>query len=404
MNRRPNNDCPAHALDAHTAVCKLDSPANPVRKKNTHCSTEMTVEFASNKASPMASTPQAPTKSALSLQLEQVEQGTFVSTLDTSSNADDHLKKSVSREINIVRQQPTERLFLRKISKMISDEQWLEMDEFLRSPARVAASRSGSDLTRSIKWLKTSQGNHMNDILELTSSVNDLSLDMASWGSNDLNPMEIVHFACRFNPPRSIIRHLASLYPEGVMYPDKLGRLPLHYAAKWGSSSRLIAYLVEKDRSAASVKDNLGKTPLSLLCENYSSSIDTNEFSSEENMVESIKSLIEADPDSINIEDNGGTSAIEYAIASDSPYGAIRLIQKASERDWKERKKTSMPGEATHQHIEEQLIREDQQKQQAEEVSRETKRMNCVSTGRVHLNDVPPTRKPKTRPKYAPTA
>lgn len=375
-----------------------------MRKKNTHCSTEMTVEFASNKASPMASTPQAPTKSALSLQLEQVEQGTFVSTLDTSSNADDHLKKSVSREINIVRQQPTERLFLRKISKMISDEQWLEMDEFLRSPARVAASRSGSDLTRSIKWLKTSQGNHMNDILELTSSVNDLSLDMASWGSNDLNPMEIVHFACRFNPPRSIIRHLASLYPEGVMYPDKLGRLPLHYAAKWGSSSRLIAYLVEKDRSAASVKDNLGKTPLSLLCENYSSSIDTNEFSSEENMVESIKSLIEADPDSINIEDNGGTSAIEYAIASDSPYGAIRLIQKASERDWKERKKTSMPGEATHQHIEEQLIREDQQKQQAEEVSRETKRMNCVSTGRVHLNDVPPTRKPKTRPKYAPTA
>jgi hypothetical protein len=37
----------------------------------------------------------------------------------------------------------------------------------------------------------------------------------------------VVHFACRFNPPRSIIKRLASTYPAGICIPDETGRLPV---------------------------------------------------------------------------------------------------------------------------------------------------------------------------------
>lgn len=391
-----HNDC----LDC---IGEVVSPTTPVPEKKNHNSTEMNV-LGYNTA-PMMASSQAPTKSALSMQLEEFDRGSFVSTLntpnnaDTSSNHDRPTKSAVSNE----------RLFLRKISKMISDERWHEMNEFLQSPTEVAAYRSGFELAASpARWHKITQGKHMHDVIGLTSSVNDMSLDiMASLGSIDLNPMEVVHFACRFNPPRTIIRHLASLYPEGSCYPDKMGRLPLHYAVKWGASYRLIDYLVEKDRSAASAKDENGKTPLHLLCENYSSSVDTNktdDLSPEDNMVQALKTLIKAAPDAVNIEDNDGTTVVEYAIASDSPYDAVRRIQKASEVDWKERKKASTPGEGSHKQIEEKLIREQQQNQRAQEMDREMKRMNDVTTGQVQLNNVQPTRKSKARSKYAMTA
>ena len=330
-------------------------------------------------------------KSALSLQLEQFDQGTFKSSVSKSSSSSSNLRGHFKRSERFV---SNDRQFLRKVSKMINDEDWNELDRFLRSPEEVAAYRAGDakfNMDASFKWQKTQVGRNQVDdnITSLASSVNSMSLNMASIGSDDLNPMEIVHFACRFNPPRTIVRQLASLYPDGVMYTDKLNRLPLHYAAKWGASSRLISYLVEKDRTAASVKDSLGKTPLHLLCANYSHSMEevTNDtLSLDDHMVESTKTLIKACPDAVNIVDNNDTTAIEYAIASDCPIKAVRLIQKASEDDWKERRKAHCE-EDTHEQIEEKLIRDQQLRQQAEKLQRETNRMNGVLTGKVQLNN-----------------
>jgi len=86
-------------------------------------------------------------------------------------------------------------------------------------------------------------------------------------------------------------------------------------------------------------------------------------------MVESVRALIKAAPDAVNIEDNEETTVIESAISTDAPYDAVRAIQKASERDWKARKMTSQPGE-THMKIEEKLVMEQYQKQKKQEVDR----------------------------------
>ncbi|KAL7465780.1 hypothetical protein ACHAXS_006102 [Conticribra weissflogii] len=259
-----------------------------------------------------------------------------------------------------------ERLFLRKMYKMISDEQWIEMDEFLRSPAQLSEFRGGS--TRSL-----AQGSVDDDAVAVSSSMKDLSL---SGTGNELSPLEVVHFACRFNPPRTIIRHLASLYPDGVTCPDNMGRLPLHHAVKWGASYRLICFLLEKDKSAASVKDISGKTPLHLLCEKYASAYHANnieEISVEESMLGAAKLLVNVAPDTVNIGDNDEMTPIEYAIRSDCPFKVVRFLQKSSESSWKSLK-LKMPDE-NHAHIEEKINRDQQDKQKRLEL-REMKRLS----------------------------
>ena len=141
---------------------------------------------------------------------------------------------------------------------------------------------------------------------------------------------------------------------------------------------RLIDYLIDKDKTAASIKDSLGKTPLHLLCENYSPTASLckggENVSPQDNMIECTKALLNASSLEVNIKDNYGKSAIEYCIDSGAPYEAVKCIQKASEQDWKERKRLSEPGES-HQDIEEKLIKEHEKKQKAQELDRETHRV-----------------------------
>lgn len=306
----------------------------------------------------------APAKSALSIQLEEYNEGS-APKMDTASAAaaaaSPHGQDPVM--ISLFR---NERRLVRKLSKMISDENWLDMDAFLRSPALVASYRQSFEHSAGCPSPRTHNSALRNRTADTASSIDSLSTGMASLGSSTIYPQELVHYACRFNPPRTIIRHLESLYPESLTTPDNMGRLPLHYAAKWGASYRLIDYLIEKNPTAATVRDSLGRTPLHLLCKSYSSTAGANklpgDLASDENMVQSTTSLIKAAPDAVNIEDDDGITVIEYAISSNAPYRAVRLIQKASERDWKERKRTSKPGD-THVKIEESIIRNDQQRQ-----------------------------------------
>jgi len=171
---------------------------------------------------------------------------------------------------------------------------------------------------------------------------------------------------------------------------------PLILSPLLHSYIRLIDYLLDKDKSAASVKDSLGKTPLHLLCENYSSTAEFGKggehISPEDNMIESTRVLIKAAPEIVNIEDNDDITAAEYCIKSGAPYDAVRSIQKASESDWKKRSITGV----SHTEIQENLIEEQQQKQKEQELDR------LSNTGHTVLPaDV---RRPKTRSKFAKTA
>eukprot|EP00804_Cyclotella_cryptica_P020506 CCRYP_019411-RA/>CCRYP_019411-RA protein AED:0.14 eAED:0.14 QI:0/0/0/1/1/1/3/0/361 len=212
--------------------------------------------------------------------------------------------------------------FLRKVSKLISSEKWRALDLVLWSAS--------------------------NNTTSCGSSPDDIS-DAAE---DDAVPsLHIVHFACRFNPPRSIIKRLASTYPAGINTPDKTGRLPLHHAAKWGASHRLIKCLIEMDPSAVRAKDSEGKTPIHHLCLHYVDAFRPNkelgDVSVEQCMLQSINVLLEADPSILTMEDNLEATALEYAIESNAPYRVVRRLQKASERYLKDRQKSSMSDQSS---------------------------------------------------------
>ncbi|KAL3781925.1 hypothetical protein ACHAWO_004405 [Cyclotella atomus] len=204
-----------------------------------------------------------------------------------------------------------DKLRLHKITHLIANEKWRELDSFLSST---------------------------DDAGVITSQISDDAI-----GEDFVSPMHIVHYCCRFNPPRAIVRRLTSLYPEGVKVPDKIGRLPLHHAAKWGSSHRLIKFLIELDPSAVSVKDSQGKTPIHYLCLHFVDAFRPGHFETnvEECMVQAIEAFLEADLSIVSIEDELDYTALEYAIESNAPYRVVRRLQKATERYWKEKQKTS---------------------------------------------------------------
>ena len=63
---------------------------------------------------------------------------------------------------------------------------------------------------------------------------------------------------------------------------------------------------------------------------------------------------------------------LEYAIESGSPYSIIKFLQIASEKDWKQRKEESLPGD-THSNIVQKMNRDQQLKQREHMRNRESK-------------------------------
>ncbi|KAL3791282.1 hypothetical protein HJC23_000899 [Cyclotella cryptica] len=202
---------------------------------------------------------------------------------------------------------------LNKISKLIESEKWHALDLVLWSSSNdtTACADAPSDF-----------GNAGDDVAVSSS-------------------LHIVHFACRFNPPRTIVKRLASMYPAGLTTPDKTGRLPLHHAAKWGASHRLIKCLIEMDPSAVSAKDAEGKTPIHHLCLHYVDAFRPNNYdvNVEDSMLQAIGVLLEADPSIVAVEDDLDATALEYAIESNAPYRVVRCLQRATGRFWKEHEK-----------------------------------------------------------------
>ena len=68
---------------------------------------------------------------------------------------------------------------------------------------------------------------------------------------------------------------------------------------------------------------------------------------------------------------------LEYAIEAGSPYSVIKFLQLASEKDWKQRRKESEPGD-THSNIVQKLNRDQQLKQKEHKRNRE-RRKNDLS-------------------------
>lgn len=149
----------------------------------------------------------------------------------------------------------------------------------------------------------------------------------------------IVHFAARFQAPLQTISFLSSLYPISLERPDATGRFPIHVAAKWGATPDVINFLIRSNPAAAGLQDDLGKTPMHYVGECYARNYNRNvSIPMNESMLQVVQLLKTSAPKSVNLEDNEGANAIEYALESNADLKVIRSMQRACRDDWREMK------------------------------------------------------------------
>mmetsp|Transcript_69210 Transcript_69210/g.102901 ORF Transcript_69210/g.102901 Transcript_69210/m.102901 type:complete len:264 (-) Transcript_69210:546-1337(-) len=158
--------------------------------------------------------------------------------------------------------------------------------------------------------------------------------------------LTILHVACRLQPPVDIVKLLNDKFPASNSHPDHMGQYPIHLAAEWGASPRVIDYLVNKDPLLASLQDKCGKTPLHCFCQHYAAnSPRMDKLDLRESMFKVINTLSQAAPLSLLMEDFEGFNAVEYALESNTDNRIVRRLQKRSEHFWKEKQKIGVKHE-----------------------------------------------------------
>ena len=131
------------------------------------------------------------------------------------------------------------------------------------------------------------------------------------------------------------------MYPESLKIPDVTGRYPIHVAAKWSASPDVIQFLIKANPAAVGLPDGSGKTPMHYVGECYVCNYTSPLYDRDEAMLQVVKMLKTAAPNSVNLEDIYGMNAIEYALDSEASLGVIKTMQWACRDDWRERSKSS---------------------------------------------------------------
>mmetsp|Transcript_18546 Transcript_18546/g.29108 ORF Transcript_18546/g.29108 Transcript_18546/m.29108 type:complete len:323 (-) Transcript_18546:171-1139(-) len=174
-----------------------------------------------------------------------------------------------------------------------------------------------------------------------------LSIDDADMGKHAITENVVLHFALRFQAPLRTVSLLSKVYPSSITSPDASGRYPIHVACKWSATPNVVNYLVRLNSSACGVQDSFGKTPMHYVAEyyvtNYQLPLEML-YPMDESMMQVVKMLKSAAPTSVNLEDDEGCNAIEYALVNDVNMKVIKTMQRACRDDWRQRSKASDDG------------------------------------------------------------
>lgn len=158
-----------------------------------------------------------------------------------------------------------------------------------------------------------------------------------------INQDNIIHFALRFHAPLSVVELLCNRYPQCVNKPDGTGKFCTHVAAKYSALPDVMAFLISKNQAAAGCPDNHGKCPIHYAAEFYSKHCIRHQdyyMTTEELMLQVVRQLKKAAPQSFNLEDEDERNPIEIAIENDVGIRVIKTMQRTARDDWREKKQS----------------------------------------------------------------
>ena len=154
----------------------------------------------------------------------------------------------------------------------------------------------------------------------------------------------ILHFACQFDPPLQIVTKLFRVIPSSHAV-DSRSRYPLHIAVASGCDPDVIKFLIQTNPAAAGAQDQSGRTPMHYAGKSFADNYAHFHFDSPIDHVDEVchiallvvELLAKTAIQTVNVEDKEGMNPIEYALLSTTNLKVIRLMQRASRRDWKKR-------------------------------------------------------------------
>mmetsp|Transcript_19742 Transcript_19742/g.42342 ORF Transcript_19742/g.42342 Transcript_19742/m.42342 type:complete len:269 (-) Transcript_19742:68-874(-) len=169
---------------------------------------------------------------------------------------------------------------------------------------------------------------------------NLLSSSSIDWMNIDekglITDESILQFALRYSAPLRIVKLLALRYPRCLTRPDSTGKYSCQVASKYGASPNVMYFLVCKNKYAAAIQDPLGKCPIHYVAEFYACNNESEtDVAVKEDMLQVVRILRDAAPQSFYLEDDEGCNAIEHAIFNNVDIKIIRTKQPAARDDWR---------------------------------------------------------------------
>lgn len=137
----------------------------------------------------------------------------------------------------------------------------------------------------------------------------------------------ILHYACQFRPPLSVIKCLYKAYPQSIYDKDCKDRYALHIACKHGCSPDVIKFLLQKNSHAAGKWDIKERTPFLLAFKSYVSRNEKRFSDANKDLIVVANELNLAAPRVVLKEDILGKTALEYAIEKELHYTSIVYVQ-----------------------------------------------------------------------------
>jgi len=136
----------------------------------------------------------------------------------------------------------------------------------------------------------------------------------------------IVHYACMFRPPLSIIEALVDAHKESIFLMDSNLWQPLHVACHHGASIDVIRYILKKSPSAVQQIDISGKTAIYLV-------LDRIKRKQCAEVVNVVKLIAKAYPTGITTETFDGVSALELVILKKTDVHLFEIMHRTIERE-----------------------------------------------------------------------
>ena len=170
-------------------------------------------------------------------------------------------------------------------------------------------------------------------------TVSNLLTDNVDELRHPANNDSLLHVACKYQPPIQVIKKMVNVSPDLVSLINFDGQSPLHVAAQYGASPEVICFLCLSYPDTSEFQDIKGKTPLHLACESYITHyVQSPNRTPQEALLLTVKVLVRTSPTTVNLEDVDDMSAVEYLLDAEIDLKIVRVIQKASVKEWERRR------------------------------------------------------------------